>query len=296
MANEYDPGISLSGSGDAVVLVSGMDGTGRLFYRQVPLLARTWRVATYALRDDARDMEVLVDDLATVVDAAAPRLRRALIVGESFGGAIALSFALTYPERVAGVVILNSFPFFAPQFRLRLAETVLRLMPWGAMKLVRQLTAFRLHSRYTHREDMARFMELTALATRRGYLNRLHILRTYDVRRRLSELPVPVLFLAADEDHLVPAVRQAQLMAAAVPGATMRTLSGHGHICLIARNLDLGTIVDEWWADLATAPGNGRPTSSARQAAESSSVLPGARSDVPQPSTNLVGVGVARIK
>mgnify|MGYP003348413058 CR=1 FL=1 len=33
------PRFALSGSGPAVVLVPGMEGSGRLFYRQVPLLA-----------------------------------------------------------------------------------------------------------------------------------------------------------------------------------------------------------------------------------------------------------------
>ncbi len=223
-----------------------MDGTGQLFYRQVPLLAERFRVATYALRDDARDMSHLVTDLATVIDAAAPADGRALIVGESFGGAVALTFALAHPEKAAGVIILNSFPFFAPQVRLRLASAALTLLPWGTMRLVRRITAFRLHSRFTHREDLARFVELTARATRRGYLNRLRILRTYDVRREIAQLAVPALFLAAEEDHLVPSVRQAQLMAAGAPRATLRTLPGHGHICLIAQNMDLAALIGEW--------------------------------------------------
>ena len=242
----YDPAISLSGSGDAVVLVPGMDGTGKLFYRQVPLLASAFRVATYSLRDDTSEMAVLVSDLAAVVDAAAGPNGRALIVGESFGGALALSFALAHPEKAAGVVGLNSFPFFAPQRRLRAAMWALTLMPWGAMQVVRRVTAFRMHSRLTHRDDISRFLTLTGSATREGYLNRLRILRGFDVRRELERIQVPALFLASEEDHLVPSVQQATLMASRVPGGRLRTLPGHGHICLIARDLDLAQIVREW--------------------------------------------------
>ena len=60
----YDPDVKTEGMGPPLVLVPGLDGTGRLFYRQVPLLARDFRVATYALRDDAPDMATLVEDLA----------------------------------------------------------------------------------------------------------------------------------------------------------------------------------------------------------------------------------------
>ena len=93
-----------------MVLVPGMDGTGELFYRQVPRLERSYRVATYALREDAESLDLLAADLARVVDVVAPVERRAIIVGESFGGAVALTFALSHQERVGALVILNSFP------------------------------------------------------------------------------------------------------------------------------------------------------------------------------------------
>jgi len=54
------------------------------------------------------------------------------------------------------------------------------------------------------------------------------------------------LFLAADQDHLVPSVTQARLMAARVPNATVRVLEGHGHICLIAPDVDLAEILSSW--------------------------------------------------
>jgi pimeloyl-ACP methyl ester carboxylesterase len=248
MVHEYDPSLSIAGTGDAVILVPGMDGTGLLFYRQVPLLARSYRVATYALRDTAATMEELIADLAGVIDTVAPTERRAIIIGESFGGALALSFALAKPEQVTRLVILNSFPYFAPQLRLRLAAVGLRALPWGAMGLVRRLTAFRLHSRHTHRQEIDRFMEFTARASRAGYINRLKLLMQYDVRHRLHELRRPTLFLAADRDHLVPSVPQARYMAARVPGSVIRVLEGHGHICLIAPDINLEILLDEWRA------------------------------------------------
>jgi 3-oxoadipate enol-lactonase len=246
MTDDYDSGLSIQGSGEPVVLVSGMDGTGRLFHRQVPLLARSYRVATYALRDSAPTMEGLVADLARVVDTVSPADRRAIVVGESFGGALALSFAIAKPEQVRALVILNSFPYFAPQIRLHLAMVGLRVLPWGAMGLIRRLTAFRLHSRHTHRHEIRQFMDLTAAARRDGYVNRLRLLTRYDVRHRLHELRAPTLFLAAEHDHLVPSVAQAQYMAARTPGSVVRVLEGHGHICLIAPDIDLAQILHEW--------------------------------------------------
>jgi pimeloyl-ACP methyl ester carboxylesterase len=246
MRSNYDPRLSMCGEGPAVVLVPGMNGTGELFYRQVPRLERSYRVATYSLREDAESLDLLAADLAHVVDVVAPIERRAMIVGESFGGAVALTFALQYPEQVGALVILNSFPHFAPQVRLRLAIAGLALLPWGAMPLVRHLTAFRLHSPHTHRAEVKQFIELTAHATRDGYINRLKLLRRFDVRDRLHDIRQPALFLAAERDHLVPAVAQARYMADRVPSSVMRILRGHGHICLIAPDLDLAQILHDW--------------------------------------------------
>jgi pimeloyl-ACP methyl ester carboxylesterase len=246
VSTDYNPRLTVRGTGEPLVLISGMDGTGELFYRQLPLLEPSYRVATYALRDTAASMDVLIDDLAVVIDAIAPDSGPAIIVGESFGGALALSFALARPERVAALVVLNSFPYFAPQGRLKLAALALSVVPWGAMSLVRRLTAFRMHSPHTHKEEIRRFIELTNATTLEGYRNRLKTLMGYDVRERLGQIARPTLFLAADCDHLVPSVNQARYMAARVPGAALKVLEGHGHICLIAPDLDLAQILAEW--------------------------------------------------
>jgi len=243
---DYAWRLAVQGTGEALVLVPGMDGTGQLFYRQTPSLSESFRTATYALRDNATTMATLVEDLVRVIDTVAPETRRAVVVGESFGGALAMSFALARPEQVSALVVLNSFPYFAPQFRLRLARYGLALLPWGAMALIRRATAFRLHSPHTHREEIGRFMELTAAASRDGYLNRLQLLMSYDIRHRLRDLRPPALFLAAEQDHLVPSMQQAELMVSRVPHGTLHVLHGHGHICLIAPDVCLRDILLPW--------------------------------------------------
>jgi len=132
--------------------------------------------------------------------------------------------------------------------RLRLAIAGMTVVPWSAISLVRRLTAFRLHSPHTDRTEIKRFIALTVPATRRGYINRLKLLRDYDVRQRLQEVCHPTLFLAAESDHLVPAVAQAQYMAARVPASSLRILEGHGHISLIAPGVSLADILDDWRA------------------------------------------------
>ena len=242
----YNPRLRVEGSGPPLIFVPGMDGTGRLFYRQVPLLARQFRVGTYVLRDEAESMETLVEDLDQVIRTLAPDGERVIVVTESFGGAPALSYGIAHPERIRGLVVLNSFPRFPSQLRLRVGLGLAHVVPWSLMAVFRRLTVSRLHSRSTDQSEVRHFLRQTEETTRRGYISRLRILMNYDVRHRLKDIRVPTLFLAADQDQLVPSVEHASYMVARVPGATLRILEGHGHACLIAPGVDLADILHDW--------------------------------------------------
>jgi 3-oxoadipate enol-lactonase len=235
---------------DHLLLVPGIDGTGKLFYRQIPGLERHFSVTPTRLRDEARSMDDLVADLHEEISRVAGE-RRVSLLGESFGGALTLSYAVAHPERIERLIIVNSFAHFGSQARLWLGYHLLRATPWGMMRIVRQLNARRMHSPQTEREEIRRFHDLMRSATRQGYLSRMRILRDYDIRDRLPSIAAPVLYLAADRDTLVPSVEQARLMSELTPGGTMRVLEGHGHSCLIAPDMDLAAIVSDWLARAA---------------------------------------------
>lgn len=242
-----------TGTGAPLIYVPGLDGTGLLFYRQTRVLHHRHRVLTYRLRDDAPTMASLVSDLAHHLDVAVPDGSPVVMVGESFGGALAMSFAIAHPERVRELVILNSFSRITPRAKLQLALMAMRLVPWRTMQWVRTLTAARLHSAHTHAEEIERFLLLTRGTSREGYRNRLRILTQYDLRPALHALRVPTLFLAADEDHLIPSVREGRYMASRVPNGTLRILEGHGHGCFLAPDLNLEHLLHEW-ASRRTSP------------------------------------------
>ncbi len=56
------------GSGPAFVYVSGLEGTGQLFYKQAADLARDHTVLTFALRSAGRySMPALIEDLRWII-------------------------------------------------------------------------------------------------------------------------------------------------------------------------------------------------------------------------------------
>src|SRR5256714_12175875 len=93
MSVEY----KVEGSGPPFVYVCGIEGSGRLFYKQSEDLARDHTVISFPLRGEGRyEMSRLVEDLAQVLRDAGGG--RATVLGESFGGLLTMAAALEHPE------------------------------------------------------------------------------------------------------------------------------------------------------------------------------------------------------
>jgi pimeloyl-ACP methyl ester carboxylesterase len=96
--------------GPSLVLVHGLGDNQRSWERVIRHLAGRFRLVTYDLRGHGRssvgdgyDVETLLGDLATVVDAL--DLQRPLLSGHSLGGLLAVEYAAT--SSCAGVVAVE---------------------------------------------------------------------------------------------------------------------------------------------------------------------------------------------
>src|SRR5262245_55117226 len=103
------------GSGEDVVLVHGL-AANRAFWGLdlVSTLARSYRVTTFDLRGHGHSemtpagyrMEDLVADLAGLFDHL--DIGQAHLVGHSWGGTVALQFALSQPWRITSLAVADS--------------------------------------------------------------------------------------------------------------------------------------------------------------------------------------------
>jgi pimeloyl-ACP methyl ester carboxylesterase len=235
-------------SDPTIILIPGLDGTALLFYRQIPLLANYFNVAAFPLPDDRNaNMDSLVEGLRQMILEIAPG--GAVLIGESFGGALAMSAALAHPELVSGLILVNTFPWLDNRIQLHAGRWLLKAVPWAAMPHIRRGTESRIHSPHTTSEDLAEFHDRMRHIGADGYRQRLKILRRYDIRDRLSDITAPSLILAGDADQLLPSVRWAEYMHKWVPHSSYQILEGYGHVCLITHDLDLTDYVVPWWDD-----------------------------------------------
>jgi len=107
-----------AGAGDCIILIHGFALDTRTWDRQFDVFAEHYRVVRYDLRGFGKsDLPTgpysTLDDLQVMMDQLG--IEKATLVGISLGGSLAIEFALTYPERVAGLVLagstLRGYPF-----------------------------------------------------------------------------------------------------------------------------------------------------------------------------------------
>ena len=245
MTNRLVPPYRVEGSGPLLIYIAGLDGTGEFFFKQRPDLAESFRVVTFRSREGAGfSYDDLTDDIAAIIKDN--RENRATILGESFGGTVALWFALRYPAMVERMVVVNSFPRFRRQILIRLAARLAAALPFSTTWLARSGASFLgLLADGVERDDRRRFFAALKTVKRDSYVQRLKLIVGFNVEDRLHEIDAPTLFIAGEKDLLIRSVREAKAMARRMPRAIVRVIQGAGHACLMGNRVNLARILKE---------------------------------------------------
>ena len=244
-STRYLPRYNVEGSGPLLIFISGLDGTGQLFFKQSPALARSFRVVTYRSRERGQfTYEDLADDVAAIIEDIGEE--RATIVAESFGGGVALTFALRHPQMIDRLVVINSFPRFRNRLQIKLGAWLASVLPFPSLWPLRKAACILgLWADGVTKEDRRRFFAAIKTVEGEGYARRLQLIRDLNVERQLSQIQAPTLFIAAEKDRLIRSVREARRMAERIPRANVRIIKGAGHACLLGNRVHLAEILAE---------------------------------------------------
>jgi pimeloyl-ACP methyl ester carboxylesterase len=228
-----------------LVLLHGTSASLHTWEGWVPELSRTRRVVsldlpgfgltgpfpddTYAIGDYARFMGELMDALA---------LPPAVLVGNSFGGQVALEVALTQPARVHQLVLVDALAYPRESESVPIAF-VLAATP-GLNRLLKYVLPrgtveqglrdiYGDPSRVTP-ALVDRYYELTLRAGNRAALpRRLRHLPTEASAARLAQIRQPTLILWGGRDQLIP-LAQGERLHADIAGSQLVVFPSLGHV------------------------------------------------------------------
>jgi proline iminopeptidase len=241
------------GHGDPLLLMHGGPGLDHVSLSPFRALADRHTVVLYDHRCNGRSTGAPVtsmtwENLTADADALREELgfERWAVLGHSFGGHVALEYALRYPERLSRLVLLdtagdarwsqeNAAEVLAGRGFSPKTVAVARRFYSGRIApkdFVR--AAIRLLPAYDHRFSLVRLArEMLGggwrMKTRPEALTfGGQMMQGWSVMDRLGEIRVPTLVIAGHDDFIFPPESQA-LLAAGIPNAQLRIIERAGH-------------------------------------------------------------------
>lgn len=207
-----------------LVLLPGMDGTGILFRPFLQALVDDLPVKVVAY---PADKPMGYDELGEFVLNALPTEGPVVLLGESFSGPIAAALAARLGDRVRGLVLCCTF-MSNPRPALRPLLPFAGLIPFAAIPV--GLAARPLLGSFATPALKSLLAEALALVSPAVLRARLKSVATVNATEALAAVKVPVLYLQASSDALVPAraVRKARK---ACPAMKVQVI--HGPHCLL---------------------------------------------------------------
>ena len=224
-----------------IVLLPGLDGTGKLFASQVPSLAKHFDIRCLSIPESNRQNW---DDLAkSVIELIedAQRSRLTYVCGESYGGCLALKLAMTAPEVINRLIVINPASALRHQTWLRWTTKAAPYVPEWVFNASGTL-ALPLLANFDRIDDFQRrlFINTVRPVSQACVLWRLAMLYDFEASPdRLQKLSIPTALLASGRDRLFPSWREVELLQKLLPSSKTYFLPESGHVCLLEEGVDL---------------------------------------------------------
>ena len=246
--------VEVLGHGQPLVLMHGGPGADHHSIHTFRQCADQLTLVFYDHRCNGRSQGPPVtsmtwENLTADADAlrAALHLERWAVLGHSFGGHVALEYALRYPDRVSRLVLLDT----GADSRWSRDNAPKLVVERGHGEAKAELVRRFFHGELEPREMLPMLMRIGDLYASRPSLRATlldlahgewrtrmapealifagrHLFDGWSVTDRLDEIAAPTLVIAGRDDFLFPPEHQRE-MAAAIPCARLLLVDGAGH-------------------------------------------------------------------
>jgi pimeloyl-ACP methyl ester carboxylesterase len=207
---KYTAELLQNGCGSPIVLIPGLAGGFELLGPLARSLATGHRITTYQLRGENDcfilrhpfDLDDLIEDLAELLDTL--RLETPTLMGLSFGGIIALKFAIRYPHRLNRLIVQGVGARYERGLIHQIAGTVLSRFPLPADSTFVNQFFNLLFGGKQKRDALFEFVTRQIWQTDQSMMaHRFRLVEGLDIERQLGHIRVPTLVLSGERDVLV---------------------------------------------------------------------------------------------
>jgi len=213
-----------------VILIHGAGGSSNIWLRQIQALEENFRVLAIDLPGHGYSQgngEETIEDYVRFVSSwlEALDLREVFLVGHSMGGAIAMTLALFFPEKIRKMALAGSGA------RLRVPPEVFAALDKDFKEAIRVIC------RYAYSPHFPTyFLSLGEAEMEKGrpdvFLKDLAACDAFDICPQLSQIQVQSLILCGREDRFTPP-ELSLFLRDNLPNSQLEVIEGAGHMAMI---------------------------------------------------------------
>jgi pimeloyl-ACP methyl ester carboxylesterase len=216
-----------------IILVHGSMGCNQAWKQQIQGLSQKDRVIAVDLPghygttcSELPTMETYVRFLNKVINEL--KVEKIILGGHSLGGAVVLSYYISYPKKVQGLILVGTGA------RLRVVPVILEMTKRNDPNLIKMMETVAFHKNTIQNQkdlidDVNRNM--TKTAPNIGYAD-FSICDKFDVMAHLGDIKVPTLIICGDDDKLTP-VKYSKYLNEHIPKSTLHIIENAGHMVML---------------------------------------------------------------
>lgn len=239
--------------GRPILFLNSLGTDLRMWECLLPLLPERYRLLRMdtrghglsSLPEGPSTLDTLMSDAAALLDHA--DARDAIIVGISLGGMMAMSLALSRPECVSGLVILNSAARMGSH---DMWQSRMDAIKRGGLDHIADGVLERWFSEaFRAGPEATLWRNLLSRTPEAGYLACCEVLAAADITDAVASIQCPCLVIAGSEDRASP-TDVVRATAERIPHADFHVIDGVGHLPPIEAPDATAGLINAFLADL----------------------------------------------
>ncbi len=251
-----DPGLyyEVHGEGKPLVLLNGIMMNTLSWAEHIPDLKDHYQVITYDMRDQGQSnrleegyrIDVHAEDLKKLLDHLG--IKKANILGVSYGGQVALIFSLGFPEMVEKLILSNTAAH-VDQYLLSLGQMWKRAARLYDGEAFFDLALIPIYSRgfYNHHYDWLAnrrglFRDFLTREWFDGFIRLASSNEDYDLRGEISRIEARTLLIAAEEDIITPPEQMLEIHRA-LKNSQFVSIPDTGHAAFLEKRETFCTLI-----------------------------------------------------
>ena len=253
--DDVDLYYELVGEGQPVLFIHGLGSSSRDWEKQIEFFASRYRLITVDIRGHGNSskppgpysMLLFAQDVVALLETLG--VGPVHVVGISMGGLIGFQMAVSWPEKVKSLVVVNC----GPELVVRNFKD--RVQVWQRLLIVRLLGMRKMGEVLGHRlfpepeqEELREMLvERWAENDKRAYYKAMRALVGWSVADHIGRLRCPTLVIASDQDYTPVAAKQEYV--ARMPRAKLVVIGNARHAVTVERPEEFNAALDEFLSD-----------------------------------------------